>query len=69
VNLVIYELTEAMFSPRQDRGRKSPAFQPARDIKDLTSALSSICSSPRHDDIPLTETKEIKRIKASLKNE
>ena len=68
VNLVIFELTEAgVLSEAKMEDGKSPAFQPARDIAGLTVGMvSNMLNQRGTDDIPLAETKENKKLKASL---
>ncbi len=68
VNLVIFELTEAgVLSEAKSEDAKSSAYQPARDISDMTvGAVLKMLNHRGIDDIPIPDSKEIKRLRASL---
>lgn len=68
VNSIIFELTEAgiLSEVKSDNGRRV-AFQPARDINDLTIAkVFEMLDTTGVDQIPFLETVEIKRIERAL---
>lgn len=68
VQLMLFELTESgVLSEVKPEDGKSPAYQPARDIEDLTiQSVSDLLDGKGTDNIPFFETKEIKAIRQSL---
>ena len=68
VQLVLFELTESgVLSEVRSENGKSPAYQPARDISDLTiQSVSDLLDKKGMDNIPFAETQEIKTIRLSL---
>lgn len=68
LQLVLFELTESgvLCEVKADDG-KSPSYQPARDIEDLTiQTISGLMDKKGTDDIPFAETQEINAIRESL---
>jgi membrane protein len=68
VRLVLFDLTESgVLSEVKPEDGKSSAYQPARDIEDLTiQSVSDLLDGKGTDNIPFSETKEIKAIRQSL---
>lgn len=68
LQLVLFELTESgvLCEVRPEDG-KSSAYQPARDIEDLTiQTVSDLMDKKGVDNIPLAETQEVNVIRQSL---
>ncbi len=70
VSLMLFELTEAgVLSEVKPEDGKSPSYQPARDIADLTiQSVVDLMDKKGMDNIPFAHTQEINTIRQSLES-